>query len=220
MEKTKVIKNKNGEANALKWGARKQITTSFLIKPKKGYDLNIKIRDYLKENNIKIDTTKWGRSYLYKFDGFCVKISNYQYDEGRVQITVFKKTEELTKILEKVIELSTDIYVESKYSEVSVKITDNFFIQKNARFISKVNKDMEEYYQLQDKDDFYNILVKKEYTARLKSQNDMELEFEDKLDISCKINKNTLNFLPILLGYFLEKVEKEKDSFRERIIKI
>ncbi len=220
MEKTKQSNEKNNKASAVKWGTRKQVTTSFLIKQKKGYNLSIKIRDYLKENNIKIDAKKYGRSYFYNFDGFNLKISNYKYDEGMVQITVYKKTKELSQILEKIVELAKELYVESKYSEVTTRLTDNFFIQKKDAFISNANNDIEEYYQLKDKDDFYNILIKKEYTARSKKEDNMEVEIEEKLNINCKINKEVLNFLPIMICYFLDKAEKERESFREKVIKI
>ena len=211
------MKNEKAKSTRKFSGGKDRLIVSLSINERKGFELVKKLTPAFAELKFKYNIKKFGRSVLYYFDNFYIKVSNFKFDKGIVEFTIFEQTSQLKEVVEKVVEIMKEYYVDSEKNQIFITSHGNFYLPKDKTSIVQVNKDAEERYSFKSEGNIFSISTWNTYEAKLDESLNDEMKFEETLKTIINIKKGTLSFLPYAIMCSVSNVDKVKEKFRDEV---
>ncbi len=193
-----------------------RLTLSLSIRQKSGYGLAKDVAKKFGEEKIKYTFSKSKFSVMYNFGNWYIKIFYPFYEDGKVEICVYKMSLEIKKVLDLVMGYITKVVVPSQKNNLFLTLHTTFESLNTS--ICVINKKSYTDYSFVQEGNMYNINTKTTYSLKAERMNTKRIKCTDSLVLSMKVDSiGLIGFVPNFFAKFFSEADKSRKEILEKI---
>lgn len=196
-----------------------RLSVNLSIRKGAGYSTSKQIAKRFFEEKIHYKFIHNKYSAMFNFSTFYIKIFYPEYENGKVEIVVYKNDFEVKKVLDIIMDLISNITIECEKNNIF--LTSNVALTLNDEIcLSKLDKQSYSSYSFNKEGKIYDLSTKVTYNFKNEGGKRNVVLYRESISISMHLKNGMISFVPNLFSKFIAEIDEVRKEMRIKIEKI